>query len=25
VFVADYRNRFGIAYGGRFCHLITTN
>jgi hypothetical protein len=25
VFVADYHNRFGIAYGGRFCHLITTN
>jgi hypothetical protein len=22
MFVADYHNWFGIAYGGRFCHLI---
>ncbi len=22
MFVADYRNWFGIAYGGGFCHLI---
>ena len=22
MFVADYHNWFGIAYGGRFCHLV---